>query len=348
MVDTFRRYLLKECKVHSQNYLLLAVSGGIDSVVMLDLVYQAGFDFSILHCNFNLRGQESDNDSEFVKELALRYGKPFYLKEFNTKNYAAELRISIQMAARELRYNWFAEIREQLQADHVATAHNKDDVGETFFLNLVRGAGIRGLTGIKPARGFYIRPLLFASRDEIVEYCKEKKLTYREDSSNASTKYKRNKIRHEIIPLLEELNPSFKKKLADSMHYLSDTLALIEPEIDKCKDSLLKYDQNAIRISIVELQDQKAPKLILHEILFEFAYNSSQVKDIFEQLHGEPGKLFYSKTHELLIDRDYLFIQPRKKDESKLFYIDETSEGLDYPVHLELKIVDNSPDFEIS
>ena len=194
MLEKLQNYITQNQLFTADDKLLLAVSGGIDSIVMLDLISKLHNKIAILHCNFSLRGIESDEDEKFVKELAATYGIPIFTKTFDTMKCARENNISIQMAARDLRYNWFEEMRQKENYDHILIAHNKNDLVETFFVNLTRGTGIKGLTGIKVKNKTTIRPLLFASRNDITEYSIQNKLKYREDSSNAQTKYKRNKI----------------------------------------------------------------------------------------------------------------------------------------------------------
>ena len=212
MLQRFREYIAANSLCSEDEHILLAVSGGIDSVVMTDLFAESGFKTGLAHCNFGLRGAESDEDEAFAGSLAERYSMEFHSTRFPTGQVAEQERISIQMAARNLRYEWFEKLREAHGYSWIATAHNQDDVLETFFINLSRGTGIRGLTGISPRTGRVIRPLLFAPRRDIVEYADSKGLSYREDSSNASDKYLRNRIRHHLIPLLEEQNPTGERK----------------------------------------------------------------------------------------------------------------------------------------
>jgi len=211
MLQRFLEYIEANSICTRDEKILVAVSGGIDSVVLLNLFQEAGFDTALAHCNFHLRGSESDEDAGFVKSLSGEKAQEFYLKDFDTEEVAGQRGISIQMAARDLRYEWFEELRKEKKYHFIATAHNLDDILETFFINLSRGTGIRGLSGIPPKSGRLIRPLLFASREEIIAYATEKGLSYREDSSNASEKYLRNRIRHKLLPMLEEQNPSFRQ-----------------------------------------------------------------------------------------------------------------------------------------
>ncbi len=205
------QFIKQEKLFNTSRRILVAVSGGMDSVLLLHLLYEAGFTVAVAHCNFQLRGRESDGDETFVSQLADELDIPYHLKRFNTAAYAEDKKISIQMAARDLRYAWFEEVRIKNGYDVIAVAHHRDDEVETFFINLIRGSGIAGLHGIKPVAGNIVRPLMFTDRLEIEAYVKKNKLKYREDSSNASLKYMRNKIRHQLLPLMKELNPDIEK-----------------------------------------------------------------------------------------------------------------------------------------
>ena len=222
MIEIFNGYIKENNLISESDILLLAISGGIDSIVMLDLVSKAGLKFGIAHCNFKLRGEESDGDEEFVKKLSVIYKVPFYLTQFETANIAKEKGISIQMAARELRYNWFEKIREENSYNKILLAHQQNDIIETFFINLLRGTGISGLSGIKAKNKYIIRPLLFAKREQLEIYSVKNNLIYREDSSNIETKYIRNKIRHDILPMFNEINPHFNNTMMGNISRLND------------------------------------------------------------------------------------------------------------------------------
>ena len=209
MLSLFQSYILDHKLFNHNHKIIVAVSGGIDSVVLLDLLIRTGYFCSIAHCNFMLRNEASDADELFVEQLSQKYNIPFYTKSFNTLEYSESNHISIQMAARELRYEWFEDLRNEVDYDYIATAHNKNDVAETFFINLVRGTGIRGLSGIPPGSGHILRPLIFFEREDIRAYAEKYGLSWREDITNSQTKYSRNKIRHHIIPAFQELNPGF-------------------------------------------------------------------------------------------------------------------------------------------
>ena len=253
MIKQFQKYILTEKLFKKSDNILLAVSGGIDSVVMTELFSLAGYNFAIAHCNFQLRGNDSDKDEKFVKELAVNYNVPFYLKKFNTQKYSEDNKISIQMAARELRYFWFIELLKTEDYIYTATAHHRDDSIETFFINLVRGTGISGLHGILPKQGTVVRPLLFAGRKEIEDFKKERNIKFREDKSNLSDKYLRNKIRHKLLPVLKEIEPDIEKVMQKNIDRFAETENIYFKEINKQKEIVFKEENGKIIISLKSL-----------------------------------------------------------------------------------------------
>ena len=222
MLNKLTGFINKQRLFEPQQKILLAVSGGVDSMVMLFLFEQSGFNYSVVHCNFQLRGNESGQDEQFVKEYAGRLGVRLHTKQFDTEDYAKANGISIEMAARELRYEYFDGLAESYHYDYIATAHHQDDQIETFFINLMRKTGIRGLSGIKPKAGKIIRPLLFTNRKEIMDFAVQNNIPYREDSTNRSTAFRRNFIRHNILPKFEEISPAFRENVLASMQNLKE------------------------------------------------------------------------------------------------------------------------------
>lgn len=293
----------------SSDSILLTVSGGIDSVVMCELFHKAKLKFAIAHCNFQLREAESDADELFVKQLAKKYDVPFFCKQFNTSAYADEKNCSIQMAARDLRYKWFEEIRKREKFQYIATAHHQDDSVETFFINLVRGTGISGLHGILPKQGKIIRPLLFTNKGEIENFAKKNKLKYREDSSNASDKYVRNKLRHQVIPVLKELNPALGNTINENIQRLRDVELIYKNEIENKRKAFVKKEKKNHTISIEQLKKLPLPYPYLYEFLKPYNFNATTVESIIAALSGESGKQFYSDTHRLIKDRNSLIIE---------------------------------------
>ena len=347
MLKNFIEYIEANSLCRATDRILVTVSGGIDSVVLLDLFHASGFETGVAHCNFHLRGEESDGDAAFVKSLATSYASEYHEKDFQTEQYAREEGISIQMAARDLRYQWFEEIRAAFKYDLIATAHNQDDILETFFINLSRGTGIRGLSGIPAKAGKLIRPLLFASRKKILAYTETKDIAYREDSSNASDKYLRNKIRRQLIPMLEEQNPSFRKSLIGTIDNLLETEKMFAEEMARTKKKLLVYKGESVSIRIADLEKLEYRKTVLYEILAEFNFRSASIEDIIRSLRGPSGKKFFSPTHRLVKDRKDLIITTINEDKSRKYYIELYMGQINDPLDLEWIIVDHTRDFHI-
>ncbi len=345
MLEEFKRFAVKNLLFKKADKTLITVSGGRDSIVLCELFYKAKFHFSIAHCNFQLRGKEANDDEDFVKKLALKYKVEFFTKRFKTKEFAEKNKLSIQEAARVLRYKWFEEVRLKNNYNFIATAHHKDDELETFFINLVRGTGIAGLHGILPKRGKIIRPLLFADRNEIDEFVKKNKLQFREDSSNISDKYLRNKIRHKILPLFEEINPVFRKTLSEEITRLNEVEKVYNYFISANENQVLK--NNTISISVLK----KSPfaSTLLYEILKKYHFNSAVANEVFSSLDSESGKQFLSSTHRLVKDRDRLIIAKRTTAKNNtVFSVLHNEKMLISPLKIELSKVKNSPDFKIS
>lgn len=312
MLNQFKEFIAKKHLIKPKSTVLLAVSGGLDSVVMTQLIHEAGYNCAIAHCNFGLRGKESEADVAFVKNLAKQLGIPFFSKKFNTQKYAAEKNVSTQMAARDLRYNWFEELCEANNFDNIAVAHHQDDVLETVLINLVRGTGIRGLQGIPVKRGRVIRPLLFATRDQIATYAKKHKLKYREDSSNASDKYMRNKLRHHIVPVLRELNPALHTTIAHLTDYLNQSEQLINKAVQDFKNAVWTSEGEIHTLNIKELQNFSPLPAYLYETLAPFGFTGIVLDELIKAIANKnnSGKHFFSASHKLLINRDELILLP--------------------------------------
>lgn len=342
MLKDFKAFIASENLIGTKDKILLAVSGGIDSVVMTDLFHRAGYDFGIAHCNFRLRGQESNDDQFFVYDLAKKYNVPFSTKKFLTKKDAKDNGISIQMAARELRYVWFAELIKKEGYTRVATAHHLDDQAETFFINLLRNTGIAGLHGILPRQGNLIRPLLFTHRDAIEAYANKHKLKYREDSSNAESKYLRNKIRHEIIPLMLELNPAFLESLTETINRLRDIEIIFRESIDVARNKIILKEKKEIHIRIEDLKKLTPLEIYPFEILSPYGFNEAVIRDILHSPDDASGKIFYSSTHRLIKNRDELILDPlpEKKENSPKkveISIAQNRKEIRKPIHLTFK-----------
>lgn len=349
MQNNFDTYLKNTLKLAAENNILLAVSGGADSVAMLDLFAKAGFKCGIAHCNFRLRGKESDKDEELVAKLAKKYNFPFYKIAFDTKKHASDKGISIEMAARELRYVWFEKIRLENNYDFVATAHHRSDLIETFFMNLVRGTGIRGLSGIKPISGKLVRPLLFTDREQILNYIDKNILEYREDASNKDVKIKRNKFRHDIIPQLAEINPAYKKNIIETIERLNITNEILKEKVTGLEKKITTKNQDYVQINIHKLKEQTHARFFLFEILAPFGFNKSQTKDIFNALDGISGKSFYSTNYKLIKERGHLLILPNEQTKQISFKLQASQIKLNLQKHglFELKEFEKTADFKI-
>lgn len=286
--------------------LLLTVSGGVDSVVLVHLLKSLNFDIEIAHCNFKLRDKESDLDEQLVINLCTEFDLTFHQASFDTTEYVKTNKLSIQMAARELRYNWFEEIRTKNNLDFILTGHHQDDVLETFLINLTRGTGLEGLTGIPPKNGYIVRPMLGLTRLEILQYAEENNINWREDQSNASTKYVRNKLRHEVIPILKELNPSLMDSFKNTTQHLKDSQQIIEDGIAELRAKIVVKKDDYFELDIKKIQNLSNPKAYLYELLHEFGF--SEWDDVLNLLTAQSGKQIFSKTHRLIKDREILLL----------------------------------------
>lgn len=295
----------------SDSNLLVAVSGGIDSVAMVHLLKKAGYQFTIAHCNFQLR-TEANADEEFCAQLAHQYETPFYSTRFNTQHYAAERKISIQMAARELRYEFFEQIARENQHACIALAHHQNDTVETILLNLVRGTGIAGMHGILPKNGNLVRPMLCFTRKDIEEIVAENKLAYVEDSSNASVKYARNKIRHLVVPHLKELNPSLEQTFESNLQHFKELEQLLELKVSEAKKQLFIYKGNEIHLSIEGVKQLEPQRLLLFKLLQGYGFSMNQVDDVISTLDKHAGRKFEAPAgYMLLLNRSDLILSKK-------------------------------------
>lgn len=320
--------------------ILIALSGGVDSVVLAHLMLKANYDIALAHCNFHLREEESNRDEAFVRSWAKENGVRLFVKEFDTFSYMKENKLSLEMAARDLRYQWFDSLLKEYGFSYLATAHHLDDSIETFFINLLRGTGIAGLHGIQAKNDKIIRPLLFATREEILSYAKKNSISFVEDSTNSETKFTRNKIRHNLFPVLRELNPNFEFALKKDIEHLRDTEFVFRREIEKVKQEIIEKEKDVFKIKIERLQELTPLNIYLYEILSEYGFNETHINDILLCLSENSGKQFFSKTHRLLKDRQYIFID-KIKDESKndFFLINQEQGSLIYPLRMQMEVM---------
>ena len=315
LVKKVKEFIEKEDLFSKQDKILVALSGGADSVALTRILITLGYHCEAAHCNFELRGEESDRDEDFVRNFCRSLNIKCHSIHFETRRYAAQQSISIEMAARELRYNWFSKICEESDCQVVAVAHHKDDSVETMLLNLIRGTGINGLLGIRPKNGNVVRPLLCASRQEVVAYLHRMNQTYVTDSTNLEDEYTRNKIRLNLLPLMEEINPSVKDGLVKTSSYLNDISKIYQQAIKESIDRIFITPEK--EISIEKLMNEPAPQALLFEVLSPLGFNSTQVEEVYGSLNGQPGKRFISSQWQVVKDRELLLIEKVKTANDK-------------------------------
>ena len=315
----------------------MACSGGLDSVVLAHLCASFNLDFSLAHCNFKLRGEESEKDENLVRKLGEQLGKEIFVTSFDTHGYMAQHRTNLQIAARELRYNWFSQIMENHHIKTLVTAHHADDSLETFIINLSRGTGIEGLSGIPSLTNTISRPLLQFSRTEIKKYAEANAIHWREDASNENTKYLRNNIRHNIIPKLKELNPHFLENFLKTQEHLGQTQKILHQHITQLKKQLFSKEKMVEKVKVASLLALRPTKTYLFHFFREFGF--TQWDDIYGLLSANSGKEVHSNTHRLLKDRDFLLLKPIVQKNTKAFYIEGDQESVSEPIDLKLSHV---------
>lgn len=346
MLDRFKNHLYNKFPFLFESKLLLAVSGGLDSVALTHLCAQLKLNITIAHCNFNLRGNESDADEDFVIKLAETLNIEVFTQKFDTLNYAAQNKLSTQMAARELRYNWFQELATALKFDFILTAHHADDQLETFLINFLRGTGLDGLTGIPEVNDNIIRPLLSFSREDLESYLKNFELFWREDSSNSSTKYLRNKLRHEVVPVLKEINPQLLDSFKSTLSHLNDVADIVDESLNAvAKRAIVNINDNGISYKISEFKKVNNPHAYLYHMFKDFGFTAWD--DIVHLLDAQTGKQVFSNTHVLLKNRDVLLLSELKDvAETKAYQLTEVPKVVEFPlgklVVNEVETIDNN------
>ena len=347
MIDQFQAYINRCNLIAEGDKLVLALSGGMDSMVLSDLLLKTKVDFVVAHCNFHLRGEESDGDEKFVREYAERNGIQCFVKHFDTEQYATEQGISIEMAARDLRYAWFEELRQQLGYDKIAVAHHADDQAETFFINLLRGAGLRGLKGMQPQNGVIIRPLLWASREQIHQYALENQITWREDHTNAETFYLRNKIRNQLLPTFDELHPEARQGLYKSLEHLASENELYRELLQEKLSQIVEHKGEIQSIPHSSFLIPHSSFQLLFEWLRQYGFNTDQCRFIYDAMKDGIGNHYYSPTHQLIIGREALQLSELKENKDEEIQIELGEVEITSPIHLCFSKFEKTSDFAI-
>ena len=317
--------------------LLITVSGGVDSIVLCELCHQSGIDFVMAHCNFQLRGKDSEDDELLVRKLAEKYNVELKIAKFETTKYAAENNVNIQIAARNLRYNWFNEILESEKTNpikYILTAHHANDNVETLLMNFFKGTGIKGLQGIlaKDAGigGRIVRPLLFAKKEALIEFANDNKLEWREDVSNESNKYTRNYFRNELLPGIKKVFPQADENLMDNIARFNDANVIYENAINQIKNKLIEIKGSEIQIPVLKLLKTPGLKTVMYELLKDYGFTANQVPDAVKLLNAESGKYIASSTHRLIRNRQWLILTALEVSNSSLFLIEENDKEINF------------------
>jgi tRNA(Ile)-lysidine synthase len=348
MQQKIQNFIVNNNLLKPKSTVIVGLSGGADSVVLLDVLISLGYNCIIAHCNFHLREDASNDDEKFVFDLSQSLQIPYHKIDFDTEQYAKTNHISIEMAARDLRYAWFYELLKSEQAEAIAVAHHADDSIETLLLNLIRGTGLRGLTGIPYRNEKIIRPLLCCNRSEIEYYILQHQLSHITDASNATLLYKRNKIRNVVLPLLEEINPSVRQTLYQNIKYFEGSFAIYKQALLKIKNEVMTFNSDLISINIDKIKKQEQLPTVLYELLLPYRFSSATIAQIVEQLDAESGKQFFSDTHRLIKDREYLLITKLDTNNQDVYFINKDIETLKLPLELNLTILFKDSNFEIS
>ncbi|MDO5608908.1 MAG: tRNA lysidine(34) synthetase TilS [Capnocytophaga sp.] len=337
MIESFRKHIATQFDLDGKA-VLVAISGGLDSVVMSHLLWQAGIRIVLAHCNFSLRGSESDADEDFVKQWSKTLDCPLHCIRFDTKVYAQQRGLNTQLAARELRYEWFEQIRVRTDCQYIATAHHADDVWETFLINLSRGSGLRGLSSIPEHNKLIIRPLLHFSREEIRQYALDNQLQWRDDSSNTSDHYVRNRIRHHVSPLMKEIHPEFWQNFKQTMRFLNQTQQFVIQTTEQLKVGIFEYQDELISIDIPRFRSLQNQDFILHQWLYPYGF--TRLADVRHLLDAETGKFIQSASHRLLKNRNKLIISKININEERFYTITEETCIIKTPIKMQLQIVE--------
>lgn len=349
MLNSFLSFVREHEMLERERPVLLMVSGGVDSVVMSHLFYQTGFPFAIGHCNFRLRGRDSDADEKFVRDLADNLKVKLFIERFDTKKYAASKGISIQMAARELRIGWSDKILRNEDYSVYATAHHLDDELETFFLNLLRGTGLAGLKGMPPFRARSIRPMMFAWRSDIEKFAEEEAISFRTDKSNLETTYLRNKIRHWLVPALVRIDPAAKKTMHENIRRIRMQERIYEAHVQTVLDELIEEENGYRMIHTDKLFSKEHPEVYLFEILNPLGFTSETISSLITDEPRTSGSQFFSATHRLVIDRNRFLITKMEASGSTSEYpIHKETSEISEPLMMTFETIDADEEYSVS
>ena len=344
MLNSFNHHVTSKFSFLKGKKILIACSGGLDSVVLSRLFKELNYNISLAHCNFSLRGKESDQDEIFLISIADKLSIPIFNKKFNTTEYKIKHKLSTQMAARNLRYQWFDEICKEHSFDYLLTAHHLDDDLETFLINLSRGTGLRGLTGIPKLNEKVVRPLLNFPREEILKYAQEKNIRWREDSSNKTTDYLRNKLRIEVIPKLKEADANLLNGFQQTQKHLQESLSLVHDYMVLIKNLVLIETDDGFEIDLIKLQDLPNTDALLFELLYPFGFKAWE--DISKLMSAQSGKQVFSENYRLIKNRySLLLIEKSKSEKEECFLINKADKLIENPLILKIEDVEEISQF---
>ncbi len=348
LFSQFDAYIKKYRLFDKKDRLLIAVSGGVDSIVLCELCHQPGFEFIIAHCNFKLRGAESDADEALVKSLGVKYGVDVKTISFETEQYAQENKVNIQIAARDLRYHWFNQLVEELSINHILTAHHANDNAETVLMNFLKGTGINGLKGISAKDGGIggrvVRPLLFAKKESLLEFATANNLVWREDQSNTANKYTRNYIRNEIFPAIEKVIPAIQDNLLENINRFNEVDEIYKIGLSNLTRKLITQKGQDLFIPVLKLQKMKALSTVLYDVLNNYNFTSQQIPEVVKLISSESGKYMISSTHRLLKNRQWMILSPLKPQSSNVILIEKEDEEIIFPNGIiKIKNTDDAP-----
>lgn len=338
MLQDFNNHINNNFPFLKDAKILIAISGGVDSVVLTHLLSKLNFNISLAHCNFQLRGQESDLDAIFIEELAKKLDIAVFSTRFNTNEHSKKNKLSTQLSARKLRYAYFEELVTAYEFKYVLTAHHADDNLETFLINLSRGTGLEGLTGIPAQNGNIVRPLLKFSRSAILNFAEANEISWREDQSNSEKKYLRNKIRHEILPVLKQINPNLLSSFNNTTKYLSEAQQIVDDRIDAISTNIMTYENDTIKFDIKKILLLSNPKAYLYQFLKK--HNFNEWDKVYHLLNAQTGKFLATNSHILLKNRDFLLFSSadsHEKNVESVFYIHENTSKIDIPIKLNIE-----------